>query len=715
MAGIKELFDRAFRDFATDGVASSGLNQVDKPQARAIGVAIETALGNLGLAGVAEVLKDTRAHLDADLAHDEGTVALTYADATDDNNDFSVKVGDTGEGSWALTSILHDAIGALVQPRIDDLEAVAAGAAQSSVQAASSVALLFSVLGPPLTAQGRWFYAAGPNREILLATIRPGSAVRFSRTGATAYSLRYVVHPDTTDAPVFDVYINGTATGTQVALSGTANVVSTAVIASGLTSGVTYNFELRLRGLGETDPRWAQGAGPQLFDVTGGTGTTWPDDRPKDLYLGDSITGGVGGRYPGSGAYTAVRSAGDVCYGRIASELAGRSAIINGFGGASLANTAATGSGGVPCYWPGTRANTPGYYQKQGMVIQPEVFANIFVNLGTNDAGAGISDAAFKAALTALCNALKLDHPEAAIYVIRPFNGSKAIPALQASVAAGVHWIDTFGLVGMTYTDGVHPTVAGHALAGAFINNWITTPKVLANGDFSSSDLSMWLKSAGTGTLTRVSGAGVISGAYGAFCQGFTTVIGETYRVRGTCSGAGPYIQKGDDPTAQENAVTFANAPATVDNTFIATSEFSYIVLTAFTDGTFDNIQITAGPIVFTNGDFSNSDLSMWPATGASGFTGNIAIVSGHGQLTGQSQVAQPFTTVIGQTYTVHFERGGTDPYVQVANNKTATSPIKTWAPGTSPVTDTFVATSTLTYLVLSSFTDGWWDNITIS
>lgn len=126
MGNVTDKFSTAFRDYETDGVASSGPHEVDKAEVRALGPIIEAALANLGIAGLADVYKDTRANLNLDLAHAADTVALVHADSTNANNDFYIKVGASGSGSWTLTTILHDALEAAGKPWSDLAAAAAA-------------------------------------------------------------------------------------------------------------------------------------------------------------------------------------------------------------------------------------------------------------------------------------------------------------------------------------------------------------------------------------------------------------------------------------------------------------------------------------------------------------------------------------------------------------------------------------------------------------
>lgn len=120
MGTISEAFLNTWREFVTEGVASSGLHEPQKEDIRPIGALIEAALGTLSLGSV-DVVKDTRANLDADLAYAADSVALVYGDATDANNDLYVKVGASGSGSWTLTTVLHDVIEAVIAEKVTAL------------------------------------------------------------------------------------------------------------------------------------------------------------------------------------------------------------------------------------------------------------------------------------------------------------------------------------------------------------------------------------------------------------------------------------------------------------------------------------------------------------------------------------------------------------------------------------------------------------------
>lgn len=81
---------------------------------------IASEIAVAAIAGVVSVTKTTRALLDADLAHNAGTVAFVYADATATNNDIYVKVGASGSGSWTLTPMFNDIFQNIATELIND-------------------------------------------------------------------------------------------------------------------------------------------------------------------------------------------------------------------------------------------------------------------------------------------------------------------------------------------------------------------------------------------------------------------------------------------------------------------------------------------------------------------------------------------------------------------------------------------------------------------
>lgn len=95
--------------------------------------ALEVVVG----AGGSLLPKETKALLDADLAHDANTVALVFGDATAANNTFYYKVGASGSGSWFQFSggiALTNAIPQFTQPPLQVINQADSGAVGSGVE-----------------------------------------------------------------------------------------------------------------------------------------------------------------------------------------------------------------------------------------------------------------------------------------------------------------------------------------------------------------------------------------------------------------------------------------------------------------------------------------------------------------------------------------------------------------------------------------------------
>jgi hypothetical protein len=94
----------------------------------------------------------------------------------------------------------------------------------------------------------------------------------------------------------------------------------------------------------------------------------------------------------------------------------------------------------------------------------------VVVNIGQNDAGN--TDSLFQSTYTTFLANVRAKFPNAEIFVMRTFSGTRSAPTLasvNARNAAGdskVHYIDTAGwLVSGDYVDGVHPSVSGQIKA----------------------------------------------------------------------------------------------------------------------------------------------------------------------------------------------------------------------------------------------------------
>lgn len=301
-------------------------------------------------------------------------------------------------------------------------------------------------------AGGRW-YAAYRAGRLGMGTITQGSETLVRADGSDLTALVYR-DPATTQTPYLSVQVNG---GPPTRVLGPTTPGWSLVTFAANLSGQS-DVRIVLDGFHELDPVWS-GAALLMADFRSAGGTTVPlANGPLVVQVGDSITAGVLLR-GALGGTSAANSGGSLTYGRLAAVQVGAQPVQEGYGGVGVAEATA-GSGGVP----GALKNQllfyalrpdPGRYAAQVKAVT--------VNLGTNDAGRGISEAVFQTDYTSLLTLLKARYPNAKILALLPFNGVYA-SAIQAAVAAAgsrVQYVDTTGWV-TTFTDGVHPDEAGH-------------------------------------------------------------------------------------------------------------------------------------------------------------------------------------------------------------------------------------------------------------
>jgi len=105
MGEIRNKGRTAWRDFVTDGLPASGENEPSKSEIRAfVDEADEMVLIALDAADGTYIIKQTKALLDADVAHAAGVYARVIGDSTPANNGYYVKSGSSGTGSWTFVS-----------------------------------------------------------------------------------------------------------------------------------------------------------------------------------------------------------------------------------------------------------------------------------------------------------------------------------------------------------------------------------------------------------------------------------------------------------------------------------------------------------------------------------------------------------------------------------------------------------------------------------
>ena len=311
---------------------------------------------------------------------------------------------------------------------------------------------------------GRWLprYEWGAN---CMSTIRQGSSFRCRVRGTDRLSAAFAAPLGMTQYPVLAVYVDDRPpkfVEVNLSSSGFLNLVS------GLDPTRTHSVEVFISGIHESDPKWLKGAGLQIQRLIAYDGivTPWRDARPRWLFIGDSIPEGIAAKNT-PGVSLPVNSVGEASYPVLTARALGAAPVMNAFGGSGLT---VGGNGGVP------DARTNAFYHMNDRKIGPENIARIFVHEGTNDGGAGVSAAAFEAALMLFVAKLRSTHPGARIYLIRPFNGMYAANIAYAATVNGAAFVDTSGwLTAAHFKDGTHLTPDGHVTAAgrliAFVRN----------------------------------------------------------------------------------------------------------------------------------------------------------------------------------------------------------------------------------------------------
>lgn len=182
---------------------------------------------------------------------------------------------------------------------------------------------------------------------------------------------------------------------------------------------------------------------------------TLPGPQPEDRrieFLGDSITQGVRALGPELGV-TGSDATKDYAW------LTGRALRTDfrqvGFGAQGIGRP---GGGEVP---PAAQALP---FDFAGSPVDPTYVPQaVVVNQGTNDALGGMDPAAFQTAYLDYLRHIRAMWPDAWIFAMRPLGGYFAREIAAAAVGDRVVYVDTTGwLTATDYTDGLHPTYAGH-------------------------------------------------------------------------------------------------------------------------------------------------------------------------------------------------------------------------------------------------------------
>ena len=149
MGIFTDAINRIFRDYEADGIAASGLNEVEKSDARTLGPLLDQAIGG-AVAGIGIVA--TTADRDTFFANTANQSKLVYVNnnngsATDPANGVYEYVG----GAARIAQGFYAALADVVQPLVDDAED-AAEQSQASAESAQAAADGVSDLSATITA-----------------------------------------------------------------------------------------------------------------------------------------------------------------------------------------------------------------------------------------------------------------------------------------------------------------------------------------------------------------------------------------------------------------------------------------------------------------------------------------------------------------------------------------------------------------------------------
>lgn len=323
--------------------------------------------------------------------------------------------------------------------------AVAAAASTLQVSAASSTALI-SPSDPNLQLEGRWDRSAAAD-----TTVNSGSRLFLGFTGTQISVL--LDTSSITNPAQFYARIDGKQPVRYV-----ADQPRIELTPQPLGNG-PHTLEIDVKDVDERANRWV----PPLqsgFIVTGFSlaagARTLPTATPSGpgmLFLGDSITQGVRAVGPQIGP---VGSDATKDYAWLVGQAFQANFQQVGFGAQGITHG---GNGGVPAATESLPDNFRGSPADPSFAPQA-----VIVNQGTNDGGA--SSQVFEPAYQGFLAEIRARWPQAWVFAMRPFNGAHAAD-IQAAAGAmqdpRVVYVDTAGWLGPDdYTDGLHPTVAGH-------------------------------------------------------------------------------------------------------------------------------------------------------------------------------------------------------------------------------------------------------------
>lgn len=138
---IATIAATVYRMFNVSGLPSSGDHEPEKSEIIELFTVVDAALGAIGLSGSVGVIRSSRAILDGYLTPPSDTLALVYADPEPANNDFYLKVGGPGTGTWQKLGLtITPALSGQIAEIIAAYENIDAQVAAAEASAASALA-----------------------------------------------------------------------------------------------------------------------------------------------------------------------------------------------------------------------------------------------------------------------------------------------------------------------------------------------------------------------------------------------------------------------------------------------------------------------------------------------------------------------------------------------------------------------------------------------
>ncbi|WP_374187432.1 GDSL-type esterase/lipase family protein [Priestia aryabhattai] len=294
---------------------------------------------------------------------------------------------------------------------------------------------------------GRWTRKT-INSTDCMYTINMGASFFTKVKGTTSVSLNFLnlTNASSTSPAIIAYSVDG---GSFVRKT----VGESPISITGLDTNEHY-IRVVVVGINDQDQVWSSNEGVAFTGITVDAGGTAEPIKPKSrigMFFGDSIAAGCWVLNKGTNASS---------HGAEQNYVAQCCSLLNAINvrvAFSAAGVTKGGSGGVPSminYIDKMDANTPETSDLPDFIV---------VNIGTNDSGTGST---FQTPLQACIDRIQMKYPGVVIFLMIPFNGTKLTETRAVAIASkNTVLVDTTGW-GVTYTDGIHPDVAGSVTGG---------------------------------------------------------------------------------------------------------------------------------------------------------------------------------------------------------------------------------------------------------